>query len=125
MEDTTATAIEVEAGVEVEALNIDTSARHHGMPESCSSSPIRIGEDECASAASDASAAPGKQKYTTVANETTPLLAKYERMSAQLQSPIEIVGIEGADGADRPWLRASETKQTPWWETPSVSVAQP
>jgi len=120
MEDTAA-AVEAEAFIDAEALNIDTGTRgYYGTPDSASSSPTRVGEDDCISALSEISAPPVKQNYTVVANETSPLLPKHERMSTQLQSPIEIAGIEGADGQRRPWLRALGTKKIPWWETPSV-----
>lgn len=121
MEDTAA-AVEEEAFIDAETLNIDTSTRrYYGTADSSTSSPTRIGEDDCISASSETSATRAKQNYTIVAHETSPLLPKHEHMSAQFQSPIEIVGIEGADGQRRPWLRALETKKIPWWETPSVS----
>jgi hypothetical protein len=112
-------AIEVETDVEV-----DTSLSHEELWSPYSSSSTRVAEDDRASASSAVSAVPWKHPYMIVAHETTPLLQKAERMSAQLSSPIEIAGIEGQDGAERPWLRALEAKKKkPWWETPSVSVA--
>lgn len=121
MEDSTATELEVEACIGFEP---DSPAVHHWPRGSSSSFLTRGREDACLSAPSDtsgASAAPDRETYTVVAQETTPLLRKHEPMSAQLSSPIEIAGIEGADGAGRPWLRALPAKKIPWWETPSVS----
>lgn len=120
MEESTATAIEVETHVEV-----DTSIGPEQLWSPYSTSSTRVAEDDRASASTAVSARSWKHPYTIVAQETTPLLHKAERMSAQLSSPIEIAGIEGQDGAERPWLRALEAKkQKPWWDTPSVSVAK-
>jgi len=111
-----ASPIEVEIDVEV-----DTSIDHDELWTPYSSS-TRVAYDDRASESSAASAARWKHPYTIVAYETTPLLQKAERMSAQLSSPIEIAGIEGQDGSAQPWLRALEAKRKkPWWETPSVS----
>ena len=120
MEESTATAIEVETDVE-----FDTSFSHEELWLPYSTCSTRVAEDDCASASSALSTRPRKHPYIVVAHETTPLLHKAERMSAQLSSPIEIAGIEGQDGAERPWLRALEAKKKKvWWETPSVSVAE-
>lgn len=109
--------IEVETDVEVAI-----SFSHEDLWSPYSTSSTRVAEDDRASASSGISAVPWKHPYTIVAHETTPLLVKGERMSAQLSSPIEIAGIEGHDGTERPWLRALEAKKKkPWWETPSVS----
>jgi hypothetical protein len=109
-----ASPIEVEIDVEV-----DTSIGHDEPWPPYSSSSDR------ASVSSAASAGRWKHPYTIIAYETTPLLQKAERMSAQLSSPIEIAGIEGQDGSERPWLRALEAKRKkPWWETPSVSIVK-
>ena len=110
--------VEVEIDVEV-----DTSIGHDELWSPYSSSSTRVDQDDRASVSSAASAARWKHPYTIVAYETTPLLQKAERMSAQLSSPIEIAGIEGQDGSTQPWLRALEAKRKkPWWETPSVST---
>jgi hypothetical protein len=115
-----ASPIEVEIDVEV-----DTSIGHDELWSPYSSSSTRVTHDDRASVSSAASAARWKHPYTIVAYETTPLLQKAERMSAQLSSPIEIAGIEGQDGSAQPWLRALEAKRKkPWWETPSVSIVQ-
>jgi len=117
-----ASPIEVEIDVEV-----DTSIGHDELASPYSSSSTRVAEDDRyrASVSSAASAARWKHPYTVVAYETTPLLQRAERMSAQLSSPIEIAGIEGQDGSARPWLRALEAKRKkPWWETPSVSTVK-
>ena len=119
MESSTATTIEVEIDVEV-----DTSLSHDELWSPYSSSSTRVAEDDRVSAPSSVSAARWKLPYMIVGHETTPLLQNVERMSAQLSSPIEIAGIEGQDGGERPWLRALEAKKKkPWWETPSVSFA--
>jgi hypothetical protein len=121
MEESTATIIEVETDIEA-----DASISHEELwSPYCSTCSTRVAEDDRASASSAVSARSWKHPYVIVAHETTPLLHKAERMSAQLSSPIEIFGIEGQDGAGRPWLRALEAKKKrPWWETPSVSIAQ-
>jgi hypothetical protein len=112
-----ASPIEIEIDVDV-----DTSIGHDELRSPYSSSSAH---DDRASASSAVSAARWKHPYTIVAYETTPLLQKAERMSAQLSSPIEIAGIEGQDGSARPWLRALEAKRKkPWWETPSVSIVK-
>lgn len=109
--------VEVETDVEVAI-----SFSYEDLWSPYSTSSTRVAEDDGASASSGISAVPWKHPYTIVAHETTPLLVKGEQMSAQLSSPIEIAGIEGHDGAERPWLRALEAKKKkPWWETPSVS----
>jgi hypothetical protein len=109
--------------VEVEIdVDVDTSIGHDELWSPYSTSSVRVADDDRASVSSAASAARWKHPYTIVAYETTPLLQKPERMSAQLSSPIEIAGIEGQDGSAQPWLRALEAKRRrPWWETPSVS----
>ena len=115
MEESTAVIIDVEFGIET-----DTSPHRDELwSPSTSSSATRVAEDDGANTSSAVSAAGGKVTYTTVPQETTPLLHNSEHMSAQLSSPIEIAGI----GAGRPWLRALEAMKKPWWETPSVSVA--
>jgi hypothetical protein len=119
MEESTATTIEVEIDVEV-----DTSISHEELWSPYSTCSTRVAEDDHASASTAVSARSWKHPYIIVAHETTPLLHKAERMSAQLSSPIEIAGIEGQDGAGRPWLRALEARKKPWWETPSVSMAE-
>ena len=107
MEDSAASIIEID-------VELDTSL---------SPDQLWSPEDHRASASATVSALPWKHPYTIVAHETTPLLQNAERMSAQLSSPIEIAGIEGQDGADRPWLRALEAqRKKPWWETASVNV---
>jgi hypothetical protein len=114
-----ASRIEVEIDVEV-----DTSIGRDELWSPYSSTSTRVADDDRASVSSPASAARWKHPYTIVAYETTPLLQRSERMSAQLYSPIEIAGIEGQDGSARPWLRALEAKRKkPWWETPSVSCS--
>jgi hypothetical protein len=112
--------------VEVEIdIEVDTSIGHDELWPPYSTSSARVADDDRASGSSAASAARWKHPYTIVAYETTPLLQKAERMSAQLSSPIEIAGIEGQDGSAQPWLRALEAKRKrPWWETPSVSIAK-
>jgi hypothetical protein len=113
--------IEVETDIEV-----DTSISYEGPWSPYSTCSTRVAdEDDGASASTAVSARSWKRPYIIVAHETTPLLYNAERMSAQLSSPIEIAGIEGRDGAGRPWLRALEAKKKiPWWETPSVSYQQ-
>jgi hypothetical protein len=112
--------IEIEVNVEV-----DTSVGHDELWSPYSTSSNRVADDDRASVSSAASAARWKHPYTIIAYETTPLLQRPERMSAQLSSPIEIAGIEGQDGSARPWLRALEAKRKkPWWETPSVSIVK-
>ena len=113
MEYNITTAVEVEAQVGFEPhLRRDAA---QGLPRGSLT-------DDGVSASSSASAAPNKQSYTVVVDETTPLLPKSEAMSSQLSSPIEIAGIEGAEGAERPWIRIPKSKRLPWWETPSVSI---
>ena len=119
MEDSAASIMEID-------VELDISLSHDELWSPYSSSATRVtgtSEDDRASASTALSAVQWKHPYTVVALETTPLLQKAERMSAQLSSPIEIAGIEGQDGADRPWLRALEAqRKKPWWETASVSV---
>ena len=118
-----ATTIEVEAGIEadIEAdRNVSYEEPWSSYYSTCSAGTPE--EDGSASASTAISARTWKHPYIIVASETTPLLYEAEPMSAQLSSPIEIVGIEGQDGARRPWLGALEAKKKPWWETPSVRI---
>ena len=97
---------------------IDIAVLNHGYDSQAISSSTSSFTGDGGISHRDASSA--HQPYNVVADEATPLLLKSERMSAQISSPIEVAGIEGAEGAERPWLRIPESKKKPWWDTPSV-----
>ena len=122
MEDSAAAEVEAEEQIDIPGHYCSNVNRSYGSFRSGAGKPARAQEDNGPSAASEASAAPRKQPYRHKSHETSPLLTKVEDMSGQLSSPIEIAGIEGVDGAKRPWLRAKIQQKKPWWETPSVSI---
>ena len=118
MEDSVAAEVETEEQIDIPGHEIVN--RSYGSFRPGAGRPVRAQEDHSPSASAEASAAPRKQPYRHKSLETSPLLTKVEDMSGQLSSPIEIAGIEGTDGAKRPWLRAKIQEKKPYWETASV-----